>query len=187
MQSLTACIPADIGELALLTPRAVSKVVALANFCTSLRVSPLGRSTSVGGCCGSLPTVGSVGGGAKAGGDWCSKGPAGGASDQQVLLKGIPAEQWIPSSSLAEELVIANGYMYGVGLEEVGHQCLVLYQFQATGRCMMCGDDKKAVPCLHPGLKVSDFPGRGALLVTLLATGGWAAWTGTISSTAGNR
>ena len=31
---------------------------------------------------------------------------------------------------------------------------------------MMCGDDKKAVPCLHPGLKVSDLPGRGALLVT---------------------
>ena len=75
-------------------------------------------------------------------------------------------EHWVPSSSLAEELVVANGYMYGVGLEEVGHQCLVLYQFKAVGRCMMRGNDKKAVPCLHPGLKVSDFSGRDALLVT---------------------
>ena len=69
-------------------------------------------------------------------------------------------EQWIPSCRLVEELVIANGYLYGVGPEEVGHQCLVLYQFKATGGCVMCGDDKEAVPCFHPGLKVCDFPGR---------------------------
>ena len=60
-----------------------------------------------------------------------------------------------------EELVIANDYLYGVGLEEVGHQCLVLYQFEATGGCVMCGDNKEAVPCLHPGSEVRDFPGRG--------------------------
>ena len=34
------------------------------------------------------------------------------------------------------------------------------------GKCMMCGNDKKAFPCLIPGLKVSEFSGRGALLVT---------------------
>ena len=65
-----------MGELALLTPRAVSEVVALADLCASLRVSLSGGSTNVDGCCGSLPTVGSVGGGSKAGRDWCSKGPA---------------------------------------------------------------------------------------------------------------
>ena len=31
---------------------------------------------------------------------------------------------------------------------------------------MKSGDDKEAVPCVHPGLGVRDFPGRGALLVT---------------------
>ena len=31
---------------------------------------------------------------------------------------------------------------------------------------MKSGDDKEAAPCLHPGLEVRDFPGRGALLVT---------------------
>ena len=66
-----------MGELALLTPRAVCEVVALADLCTSLRVSLPGWSTNVDGCCGSLPTAQSVGGGSKAGGDWYSKGPAG--------------------------------------------------------------------------------------------------------------
>ena len=80
-------------------------------------------------------------------------------------------EQWIPSCRLAEKLVIANGYLYGVGLEEVRHQRLVLYQFEATGGCVMCGDNKEAVPCLHPGLEVCDFPRRGTLLVT--AFGYW--------------
>ena len=56
-----------------------------------------------------------------------------------------------------EELVIANSYLYGVGLEEVEHQCLVLCQLEATGGCVMCGDDKEAVPCLHPGLEVREF------------------------------
>ena len=42
---------------------------------------------------------------------------------------------------------------------------LVLYQFEGTGGCVMYGDDKEAVPCLHPGLEVCDFPGRGTLLV----------------------
>ena len=68
---------AGMGELALLTPHAVSEVVALADLCASLRVSPSGGSSNVDGSCSSLPIVGSVGGGPKAGGDWCSKGPAG--------------------------------------------------------------------------------------------------------------
>ena len=64
-------------------------------------------------------------------------------------------------------MVIANDYLYGVDLEEVGHQSLVLYQFEATEGCVMCGDDKEAVPCLHPDLEVRDFPRRRAFLVTL--------------------
>ena len=64
-----------MSELALLPPCAVSEVVALADLCTSLCVSPVRGSISVGGCWGRQPTVESVGGGSKVGGDWCSKGP----------------------------------------------------------------------------------------------------------------
>ena len=43
-----------------------------------------------------------------------------------------------------EELVIANGYLYVVGLEEVQHQHLILHQFHVMERHVMCGDDKEA-------------------------------------------
>ena len=77
MQSSTAYIPAGMSELALLPPCAVSEVVVLADLCTSICVSPVKGSISVGGYWGRQPTVGSVGGGSKAGGYWCSKGLAG--------------------------------------------------------------------------------------------------------------
>ena len=151
-------------------PCAVSEVVVLADLCTSLCVSPARGSISVGDCWGRQHTVASVGGGPR-------REEIGAQKDRRVEHHTSKSSLKVSQRSsgslyLAEELVIANDYLYGVNLEEVGHQSLVLYQFEATEGCVMCGNDKEAVPCLHPGLEVRDFPGRRAFLVTAFSYSG---------------
>ena len=76
-----------MAELVLLTPGKVSKIVVLADLCTCFSVSLTGKSTSVGGGCGSLPTPGSGVVRPMVGGNWSSKELVCQAQHQQSSLK----------------------------------------------------------------------------------------------------